>query len=173
MTCVLYSVVRRHPERKQDVMSGQQKMEVEKLLSEQNVEKLEAALTKSNMEQLRKQMERLFTFKNVFNMHDDHLTDLAEFIIDLSRAEDRNEWADMTEKYVRGRIARYQERKKRVISEVQWAKVTGRADKVEMLDLTYNEWVYEAGYEYSKYQMYLMLCDIIRKVQEYEKARNG
>lgn len=154
-------------------MSGQQVIGLEKLLSEQTVDKLEAALAKSNMEQLRKQMEKLFTFKNVFNLHDDHLSDLGEFIIDLSRADDRMEWAETTERYVWGRIARYQERKKKIIAENQWAKVTGRADEVEMLDLTYQAWVYESGFEYSRYQMYTMLLSIIRDIRDYEKARKG
>ena len=54
-------------------MSDQQTVTVQKLLSKQTVEKLDTAITKGNMEQLRKQMEKLFTFKNIFNMHDDHL----------------------------------------------------------------------------------------------------
>ena len=67
-------------------MSDQQTVTVQKLLSKQTVEKLDTAITKGNMEQLRKQMEKLFTFKNIFNMHDDHLIGLAECIIDIARA---------------------------------------------------------------------------------------
>lgn len=152
---------------------GKKKMAAEILLSKQSVEKLDAALYKNNIEQLKKQMEKLFTFKNIFNMHDDHLIELAEDIVDAYRDDDRLAWAERTKIYARTQLAKYQERKSKIIAENQWAKVAGRLNKVEKLDLTYRLWVYESGFEYSKYQMYTMLLGIIRDIEEYEKAKKN
>lgn len=152
---------------------GKKKMAAEILLSKQSVEKLDAALYKNNIEQLKKQMEKLFTFKNIFNMHDDHLIELAEDIVDAYHDDDRLAWAERTKIYARTQLAKYQERKSKIIAENQWAKVAGRLNKVEKLDLTYRLWVYESGFEYSKYQMYTMLLGIIRDIEEYEKAKKN
>lgn len=142
---------------------------VKKLLSKQTVEKLDADLSKRNIEQLKKTMEKLFTFKNIFNMHDDHIIELAECIVDVGRADDRVQCAREIEQYARRRISRYQERKKQVVAKTDWAKVTKTTDKVAMLDVTYQQWVYESGFEYSKFQMYTMICNIMRDVQKYGK----
>ena len=83
-----------------------QTVKTKELLSPKTAEKLDAALTKGNIEQLKKIMEKLFTFKNIFTMHDDHLIDLAEFIVDLSKAEDRGQCAYEIEQYARRRISR-------------------------------------------------------------------
>ncbi len=151
-------------------MSSQQRVTVEKLLSEQTVEKLDKALTKLNMEQLKKQMEKLFTFKNIYNMHDDHLIELAENIVDIAKADDRVDYIHGIEKYVRTKMQRYQERKAAIVKENQWAKATKSVDEVEMLDLNYQLWVYEHGFKFSEFHMYTMLCGIMHSVEEYEKA---
>lgn len=150
---------------------SEKKMAAERLLSESTVEKLDAAIYKNNMEQLRKLMEKLFTFKNIFNLHDDHLTQLAENIIDIAHESDRLTWIHNNESYVRTQINKYQERKKKIVAENQWAKAAGHLDKVEKLDLTYRLWVYDAGFEYSRYQMFTMILGIFREVEEYEKKK--
>ena len=150
---------------------SEKKMAAERLLSESTVEKLDAAIYKTNMEQLRKLMEKLFTFKNIFNLHDDHLTQLAENIIDIAHESDRLTWIRNNESYVRTQINKYQERKKKIVAENQWAKAAGHLDKVEKLDLTYRVWVYDAGFEYSRYQMFTMILGIFREVEEYEKKK--
>lgn len=142
---------------------------VKRLLSKQTVEKLDGALSKGKIEQLKKHMEKLFTFKNIFNMHDDHLIELAECIVDLAEADNRLESARAMEQYAQKRISRYHERKNRLLKENQWTKVAKNIDEVNALDLEYRLWVYESGFEYSKYQMYIMLCNITREIQECEK----
>ena len=145
-------------------------MTVEKLLSKQTVEKLDNALTKGNIEQLKKHMEKLFTFKNIFNMHDDHLIELAECIVDLADADDRVKCALEMEQYAQRRISRYQMRKNKLVAENQWAKAAKVTDEMAVLDLSYRVWVYESGFEYSKFHMYTMLCHIIHTILAYEKA---
>lgn len=151
-------------------MSSSQTAAVKKLLSASTVEKLDKALTKLNMEQLKKQMEKLFTFKNIFNMHDDHLIELAEFIVDLSAEGNRLDYIQGVEQYARRRINKYQKRKAAVVKESQWAIASKNTDKVKMLDLAYQAWVYEEGYKYSEFHMLSMMCSIIQSVREYEKA---
>lgn len=149
-----------------------QLISVEKLLSKQTIEKLDAALTKGNMEQLKKQMERLFSFKNIFNMHDDHIIELAECIVDLASSDNIGDILEIAcdmEKYAKRRILQYQKRKNKLIKEIEWVKVKKNMDEMSMLDLTYRLWVYEFGFEYSKYHMYTMLCRIIHTIQEYKK----
>lgn len=145
---------------------SKQKTTVQKFLSKQTIEKLDTALSKGNMELLKKQMEKLFSFKNIFNMHDEHIIELAECLIDLYRADDIVECAREMEQYAMRRISRYQDRKKKVSNEVQWAKASKNNDEVAMLDLTYRMWVYESGFEYSKFHMYTMLCGIVRNIQK-------
>lgn len=140
-------------------------------ISEQAVKALDDALYRNNTEQLKKQMIKLFTFKKIFNMHEDHIAQLAESIIDAYHDDDRLAWAKRTDIYARGQINKYQVRKKKVIAENQWAKAAGNINKVKKLDLTYRLWVYEAGFEYSKYQMYTMLLSIIRDIEEYERKK--
>lgn len=150
---------------------SEKKMAAERLLSKPTVEKLDAAIYKNNMEQLKKLMEKLFTFKNIFSLHDDHLIQLAENIVDIAHENDRLSWIHNNEPYVRTQINKYQERKKKIVAENQWAKAAGHLDKVEKLDLTYRLWVYDAGFEYSKYQMFTMILGIFREVEEYEKKK--
>ena len=139
-----------------------------KELTEPVVTKLDDALTRGNVTDLKKQMEKLFTFKNICNMHDDHITELAECITDLWASEDKVEWAETTESYLRGRISKYQRRKSEWRHKMTWAKKTDEMDEVEMLDLTYRLWVYEHGFEYSHFQMYSMLHRIARNVLQSE-----
>ena len=136
------------------------------LLSQKTVEKLEAALSKGNREKLKKDMEKLFTFKKIFNLHDDHLVELAECIIDLANADDRVEYACFVEKYVKERISRYQKRKKKLSDENQWAQAAKNMDELTMMDLKYQLWVYECGFEYSHFCMYTMLCHITQDIQK-------
>lgn len=136
------------------------------LMSESTVEKLDTALGKGNIDLLKKHMEKLFTFKNIFNMHDDHLVELAECIIDLSRAEDRVECARDFERYAQRMIARYSDRKARAERKCGWLKATKSKNELDILDAKYRQWVYESGFEYSHYHMYSMLCQITRDIQE-------
>lgn len=142
-----------------------------KELTEATVKKLDDILMKSNIEQLKKQMEKLFTFKNICTMHDDHITELAECIVDLWMAEDKAEWARHTEDYSKARIARYHKRKQQYFQKVQWAKVTKKASEEEMLDMTYRLWVYEHGFEHSHFQMYTMLYRITQTILQNERSR--
>lgn len=139
---------------------------LKKLLSKSTVDKLDTALGKGNLESLKKQMEKLFSFKNIFNMHDDHLIELAECIVDIAQADDRVSCAKATEDYARRRMNRYQERKKRLQNENHWAKAAKNINEVEQLDMTYRLWVFESGYEYSKFHMYKILCGITQEVQK-------
>lgn len=141
---------------------------IKTLLEPSTAEKLEAALAKGNMEQLRKRMEQLFTFKNIYNMHDDHITELAECIVDLATADDRIGCAREMEQYAMRRISRYQDRKEKATREHDWMKAAKNTDKVAMLDAKYRLWVFEAGFEYSRFHMYMMLCHIARGIQEQE-----
>lgn len=150
-------------------MSKKQTKAVTKLLSKQTADKLEKALAKDNLEQLKKQMEALFTFKNIFNLHDDHLIELAEFVIDASEAEDKLEYMKCTQEYIRKRMSRYKEEKAALARKIQWAKVTKETDEIKMLNLSYQLWIYEAGYKYSEYQMLSMMCGIIRSAEEVEE----
>lgn len=155
--------------KKQTTSVKKQTASVEKLLSKQTVEKLDAALTKGNIDMLKKHMEKLFTFKNIFNMHDDHLIELAECIVDLAQADDRIECCYVMKQYAQNKISRYQKRKKKIVMSNQWAKASKNMDKVHIMDLKYRQWVYEFGFEYSKFQMYTMLCNIIQDIQKYEE----
>lgn len=143
-----------------------QTVTLKKLLSKQNIEKLESALDKMNMEQLRKQMEKLFTFKNIYTMHDSHLTELAECIVDLANDDDRQKYARETEKYARAALSRYHDGRRQAEYDVQWAQAAGNVSTMEMLDRVYARWVYDEGFEYSRYQMYTMMCSILREVLE-------
>lgn len=144
---------------------------LKKLLSKATVDRLEAELAKGNIESLKKQLEKLFTFKKIFNLHDDHLIELAECIVDLSKAEDRMEAARAMKVYIGGRMARYQKRKEKAINEYQWAKAAKNPDKVRMLDLEHRMQVYENGFEHSRFQMYTMVSRIAEDII-YEAERN-
>lgn len=141
-----------------------------KELTESMAKKLDDALMKGNVEKLKKQMEKLFTFKNICNMHDDHITELAECITDLWMAEDKIKWAQSTEEYLKLRITRYQKRKQECFKKAEWAKVTKNVDEVTMLDLTYRLWVYEHGFEHSHFQMYSMLRRITQTILQQEEG---
>lgn len=142
---------------------------IDKLLSKQMIEKLDAALAKGNMNMLKKHMEKIFSFKNIFNMHDDHLIELAECIVDLAQADNKLECSHFMKQYAQNCILRYQKRKKEIINKNQWANASKNMDKVHIMDLKYRQWVYEHGFEYSKFQMYTMLCNIIQDIQKHEE----
>ncbi len=142
---------------------------VEKILSKKTVDKLDAEINKGNIEQVRKQLEKLFTFKNIYNMHDDHVNELAECIIDLGRADDRLESACEMEQYIQRLISNYAMRKRNVKRKNEWAAAVKNADEMDILDLEYQKWVYESGFEYSKFHMYSIVSRIIQAVKEQEK----
>lgn len=151
-------------------MSNRQAAAVNKLLSSQTAEKLNKALEKDNMEQLKKHMEKLFTYKNIFNMHDDHLTELAQFIADLSKEKDRLTYIRENEGYIRRRMEKCKKAKDDIVKKNQWAGASKMAGREKMLDLSYQAWVYEEGYQHSKLQMLGMMCNIMQAVEECEKA---
>lgn len=136
------------------------------IFTKQTIEKLDITLGKGNVEDLKKQMTKLFMFKNIFNMHDNHLIELAECIVDIYKDDDRVKCAQEMEAYAQRRIFRYKERKKRIEKEKQWADATKCPDAVVMLDLKYRLWVYNSGFEYSRYHMYSMLRRIAKDVQK-------
>lgn len=139
-----------------------------KKLTQSMAKKLDEALTKGNMEQVKKLMEKLFTFKNICNMHDNHIIELGECIIDLWRSEDQIRWAQETEGYIKLRITRYQKKRQDIFHDVEWSKATHNGNKVEMLDKTYQLWVYEQGFEFSRFQMFRMLYRITQNILQHE-----
>lgn len=143
---------------------------MKKILSKQIVEKLDNALTKGSMEDLRKQMEKLLGYKDIFNLHDQHLTELAECVVDLADADDRLECAAEMERYAKRCISLYRERKRKLIEKSQWAKSRNDHNEPLLLDLAYQIWTYDAGFEYSKFHMYSMLCRIIHTITAEERA---
>lgn len=147
-----------------------QTVTLQKLLSEETIEKLDHAMLKGNMEELKKELKKLFTYKKIFNLHDDHLAELADFIIMLfhTKTAERQKMAHDTETYVRMRIARYQQKKENLMREIQWAKATGNLSDMDILDLNYRFWIYESGYEYSRVCMYRMICRIAQDTQTDE-----
>lgn len=145
------------------------KVTVKKILSTSTVEKLSDALNKGNMENLKKQMEKLFTFKNVFSMHDDHIIELAECIVDLVETDNVTETAANMEQYARTCMSRYIKKRKELSRKIQWAKTKKNVSKLDLLDLQYELWVYEEGVEYSHFHMYSTLCQIIREMRECGK----
>lgn len=145
-------------------------------MSEDVVEKLNTTLMKGNMEELKKQMTRLFTFKSIFELHDDHIKGLAECVIDAANAHNDGEWEDWcrsTEGYARRQICKYQSRRSRLQNEAAWKKKSGNVSEEELLDMQYRVWVFEAGYEHSKYQMYNVICNMVQVILAYERKRNG
>lgn len=135
-----------------------------KKLMKASAEKLAELSEKENAEHLRKQMERLFTFKNTYAMHDDHIKELADCIVDLWRSEDRAESAREMEDYAKSQMSRHGRKKREMFHRVQWAKAAGNEDEAGMLDLKYRLWIYEHGYEHSRFQMYGMLCRITQNL---------
>lgn len=142
-----------------------------KKLTKSVVEKLDEILMKGNMEQLKKKMEKLFTFKNICNLYDDHITELAECITDLWMSDDKVKWVEGTEDYLRLRISRYNRHKQKCFEKVQWAKAAKNVDEVTMMDLKYRLWVYEHGFEFSHFQMYNMLYRITQTILHEEERR--
>lgn len=142
-----------------------------KKLTKTIVDKLDEYSMKGNPEQLKKQMEKLFTFKNICNMHDDHIAELAECIIDLWMSEDKADWAKSTENYVRLRVSRYNRHKQEWFNKVQWAKAAKNVDEITMMDLKYKLWVYEHGFEYSHFCMFNMLYRITQTILHEEEKK--
>lgn len=133
-------------------------------LTEATVVKLEEVLDKDNPEPLKKLMNKLYGYKNMYDMHDDHIIDLAWFIVDLWRSEDRVKWASDQETYIRPRMNGLRDAKRKKRHEKQWAAVTKTANELTALDLAYQLWVYELGYEHSHYQMLMKMHKIVQDI---------
>lgn len=121
-------------------------------------------------EKLRDYMGKLFTYKNIFEFHNDHLFEMAEILVGLYPEKDNLE--DYTYHilvYLNKKISRYKEiRFKQQQSLARKAKER-KVDPDGYLDQKYIAWTYTEGYYYQQAQMYRLLHQYLTDLVEFTK----
>lgn len=119
-------------------------------------------------EKLRESMEKLFTYKEIFELHSDHILELAETVAGLyPERTDLNGYVYYILKYIDKKIARYEntcikyKRKLRSWSKVKDTNPDG------YLNLRYEVWTYTEGYYHQQAHMYRLLQRTLKELLYY------
>lgn len=109
-------------------------------------------------ENLRDLIGKLFTYKEIFELHDDHILELAETVVGLyPEREDLNGYVYYILIYLEKQIARLEEIRKKREKELKIKEKYQDKDPEGFLDLKYETWTYTEGYYYQKAHMYRLL----------------
>ena len=125
-------------------------------------------------EKLRDYMGKLFTYKDIFEFHNDHLFEMAEILVGLYPEKDNLE--DYTYHilvYLNKKISRYKEiRFERQQALARKAKEQ-KTDPDGYLDQKYIAWTYTEGYYYQQAQRYRLLQRYLTDLVEFTKKGRG
>lgn len=136
------------------------------VLSEKTIKQLQDDLKKKNVTDLSGHLEKLFGYKEIFNLHADHLRELAEYIIDLVSDDDPVAYAKRTGAYIKKEKQKYHREQAKTVRMYQWAKQMEGEDSVHVLDLEYRCSVYRQGFAYSRFHAYILMERLARFVIE-------
>ncbi len=118
---------------------------------------------------LRRILERIFTYKEVYALHDDHIVELCEVFAALyPERQNLSEYGYYVLRYTRSQLAKMEETLKKKKQAAEWGRKTKASPSVQ-LDLDYAAWVYTHGYYQGRIHAYRLLfyalSDLIRMAE--------
>lgn len=121
-------------------------------------------------DKLRELISSLLSFKNVLDLHTDHIVEIAETIAGLyPEREDLEGYIYYILPYINKKLKRYDEVCMRYRQQLkQMAKVRDQ-DPEGYLNLRYKVWTYTDGYYHQQAHMYQLLRSLLRDLSDYAK----
>ena len=109
-------------------------------------------------EKLKTIVGKLFTYKEIFEFHDDHIIEIAETIVGLyPEREDLNGYTFYILEYLKNQIAKYERLKMKYTKELAMKEKMRETDFGGYLDVKYRAWTYTDGYYCQQAHMYRLL----------------
>ena len=142
---------------------------IQNLLSGKTVKQLSADLEKKNPQALKDRMTDLFGYREVYNLHPDHLAALAEYIISLGTAGDPASYARETAAYIGKWKQKFYRDREKTDRQWQMARKTYGEDSLEALDLKYRRSCFYEGFYYSWYHS----CTLMERLARFVLERSG
>lgn len=122
---------------------------------------------------LREVIGKLFTYKEIFELHDDHILELAETVVGLyPEREDLDSYLFYILEYLESQILKYEQIKNKYITELS-IKTKLRENETDpdgYLNLKYKTWTYTTGYYHQKVHMCRLLAQVLRDLSAYAKG---
>lgn len=124
----------------------------------------------AKMQKLRNIMQKLFTFKEVFELHDDHIIELAEIIAgiypELFNLED---YTYHILAYLSKRMQEYEKITREYVEKLRWKEMEKDKDPDGYLDLKYLTWTYTTGYHYQTYHTYVIMKAALEDLLRFKR----
>ncbi len=122
-------------------------------------------------ERIRRVLERIFTFEQIYEFHMEHLLELADVILGLYPERDQlEEYTYCIFPYLQSRLKSYEMKRNAYLDKLSRAKRTMDTESVEYLDLAYRTWVYTDGYECQQAKMYRLLQQTLQDLVAYKRS---
>lgn len=121
-------------------------------------------------EKLKDLIGKLFTYKEVFELHDDHILELAETVVGLyPEREELEDYAFYILQYLGRQQANYEKKRKQYQKELKQKEKEKNIDPDGYLDKKYEAWTYEEGYYRQRNHMYGLLKDSLNDLLLYKR----
>lgn len=116
-------------------------------------------------ENLREMIEELFTYKEIFDLHSDHILELAETVAGLyPERNDLNDYVYYILDYINKKLTRYEEKKSRYKQDLRQMEKIREIDRDRYLNLRYTVWTYTDGYYCQQAHMYRLLNRTLKEL---------
>lgn len=122
---------------------------------------------------LRNAVSRLFTYKEIYDLHDDHVAEMAEVVVALYTEQERlTEYIDGVCSYAEKQMAKLDERRLRCGRRLDWERKKQVLPPEKLLDLQYEYWTYTDGYYHGRKRAYKLLVWALRDVKAWMVKEN-
>lgn len=113
---------------------------------------------------------KLFTYGEIFELHDDHVIDLAETLAGLyPEREDLEGYAFYILGYLEKQVARQEKLSLQYSQQLRVKAKERDKDPDGYLDLKYKAWTYAEGYYFQQANMYRLLQETLNALLKYDK----
>ena len=121
-------------------------------------------------EQLREQVTKLFSFRDIVELHDDQIMELAETIEGIyPERENLSDYVYFILVYLDEQIAKYEKKKEQYAQELIQKHKWKEKYPDQYLNLRYKVWTYTDGYYRQRAQMYGLLRQGLNDLLWFEK----
>lgn len=121
-------------------------------------------------ESLRDFCSKLFTYGEIFELHDDHILDLAETIAGLyPELNDLEGYLYHILGYLGKQISKYEHKCMQYSQKLRRKAKEQETDPDGYLDLKYKTWTYTEGYYCQQAHMYRLLQDTLNSLLKYDR----
>ena len=114
---------------------------------------------------------KLLTYKNIYDLHNDHLIELLETFAELYPESERlSEYALEIRGYLDAQIKKIEINLTQAIHTAERARRTKGTPPLMQLDLDYQVWVYQHGYYRSRKAAYQLILQVLKELIAYKET---